>query len=295
MNPNPIVLTDIQFFIDALSDIVLVYSVENHDTVRLISANDAASKAGITNSDVGRLMEEVVAPERYEWLQSVAHHVIKSKKQYRFEREFDNGTGKFVIDVVLTPVVDQGRCTHILLVARDFTERKLHEEELEFIAFHDSLTGAYNRAFFRERLNHAISRRERNHEEFSLAILDCDGFKVVNDTLGHIAGDEVLTELSTRISSVIRSNDTFARMGGDEFSLLFEGLVVTECTPILERLMDVLSKPWEAEGQIVNLTCSVGITDSTTGNSAMTLFRHADRALYQAKRNGKNQYTIYAS
>ncbi|WAH36800.1 diguanylate cyclase domain-containing protein [Alicyclobacillus dauci] len=295
MNPNQIHLTDIQSFIDALSDIVLVYSVESNETVRLVSANGAASKAGVTSSDVGKLMKEVVAPERYEWLQSVAHHVIKTRKQYRFERQFDNATGKFVIDVVLTPVVDKGCCTHILLVARDFTDRKHHEEELEFIAFHDPLTGAYNRSFFRQRLNNAIIRHERSHEGFSLAILDCDGFKAVNDTLGHIAGDAILTELSSRISSVIRSNDTFARMGGDEFSLLFEGLFVAECIPFLERLMGVLSEPWEAEGQTVHLTCSVGITDSTTGNSAMTLFRHADRALYDAKRNGKSQYSIYGS
>ncbi|MFB5189771.1 GGDEF domain-containing protein [Alicyclobacillus fastidiosus] len=290
-----IVLTNIQPFIDALSDIVLVYGVEGIDSVRLVAANDAASKAGITKDHIGRLMNEVVDHERYEWLSSVARHVIKTQTQYRFEREFDNDSGKFNIDVVLTPVVDKGRCSHILLVARDFTQLKNHEKELEFIAFHDSLTGAYNRAFFRERLDYAISHHERNEDDFSVALLDLDGFKGVNDTFGHQAGNAILTELSTRINSAIRSNDTFARMGGDEFAVIFEGLIATECVPILERLMAVLSRPWEVDGQAVNLTCSLGITDTATGNSALTLLRNADRALYQAKRNGKNQYVIYAS
>ena len=136
----------------------------------------------------------------------------------------------------------------IVLNARDVTERVRLEEELTHQAFHDGLTGLANRALFRDRLDQSLSRSSRTGEPLAVLFVDLDGFKQVNDTLGHDAGDQLLEEVARRFATAIRPSDTLARLGGDEFALLLEEADETLSVTVAERLLERLSKAIHARG-----------------------------------------------
>ncbi|MEW6599811.1 MAG: EAL domain-containing protein [Nitrospirota bacterium] len=174
----------------------------------------------------------------------------------------------------------------------DITERKKAEEQLVFDALHDSLTGLPNRALFMDRLEHAVERERRNSKYmFAVLFLDMDRFKVLNDSMGHTTGDELLVAVSKRLESSLRPGDTVARFGGDEFALLLEDLGSKgEAIFIAERVQDQLRMPFNLSGQDVFTTASIGIAFSTTGyDQPEHLLRNADIAMYHAKSNNGNE------
>jgi diguanylate cyclase (GGDEF)-like protein/PAS domain S-box-containing protein len=171
----------------------------------------------------------------------------------------------------------------------DITAQKSLEAQLSHQAFHDSLTGLPNRAMFFEQVDAAIGRARRAEKGLAVVYLDLDDFKVVNDTLGHIAGDRLLVEVGRRLRSVLRVGDTAARVGGDEFNVLLEGLddeIVA--SDVVQRLLEALSEPYRLEGMDIRITATAGIT--ILGESVATaeeLQRQADAALYEGKLDGK--------
>lgn len=184
------------------------------------------------------------------------------------------------------------RC--VVLNARDVTERVELEGQLTRQAFYDSLTGLANRALFRDRLNQALTRSERSNEPLAVLIVDLDGFKQVNDTLGHDAGDQFLQEVSSRFASTTRGSDTLARLGGDEFSVLLEGTAHPRAALFAERLLERLAEPVSLLGRDFTIGASIGIVlhPGGTGKSA-DLLRHADLAMYEAKEAGRGGYEIF--
>lgn len=175
------------------------------------------------------------------------------------------------------------------------TERVRHEEQLRHQAFHDPLTGLANRAFFLEELAHTIARLGRTDRVAAVLMVDLDGFKVLNDTLGHAAGDEVLTEAARTLQTCVREGDVVARLGGDEFAILLGDLLdLSEARAVAERIETTLAEPIEVVGTRVPLSASVGIA-SGSGNSttADRLMREADVAMYAAKRGGKGRYEVF--
>ncbi len=180
---------------------------------------------------------------------------------------------------------------------RDVTERKALESQLTHQAFHDPLTNLANRALFRDRVEHALSRQDRNRAPLAVMFMDLDDFKTVNDSLGHEAGDEVLIEVSRRLHMTLRSSDTAARLGGDEFALLVEILAHPEDTMrVAERLLDAMREPFEVMGRRLSIRASVGIALSVAGDHrADQLLRNADVAMYRAKSHGKGRYEVYES
>jgi diguanylate cyclase (GGDEF)-like protein/PAS domain S-box-containing protein len=206
--------------------------------------------------------------------------------------------GERVFGITSSVMADRSRRPEaIVLVARDITERKRMEERLEWDAFHDSLTGLPNRALFLERLGVAVARHRSGREvyEFAALFLDLDRFKVVNDSLGHSIGDELLKLVARRIEVCLRENDTAARLSGDEFAVLLDDIShMRDATRVAERLHIELAAPFQIEGRQLYVSASIGIALSGSGyERAADVLRDADLAMYRAKQVGKSGYEIF--
>jgi diguanylate cyclase (GGDEF)-like protein/PAS domain S-box-containing protein len=182
----------------------------------------------------------------------------------------------------------------VVLNARDVTERVGLEEELRRQAFHDGLTGLANRALFRDRLDQSLARSKRTGELLAVLFVDLDGFKQVNDTLGHDAGDRLLQEVAKRFTSAIRPTDTLARLGGDEFALLLQEADEALAITVSERLLERLSKAVRLAGREMSLGASVGIVVHGGGaGESEDLMRQADLAMYAAKKGGRGRHAVF--
>jgi diguanylate cyclase (GGDEF)-like protein/PAS domain S-box-containing protein len=189
-----------------------------------------------------------------------------------------------------------GSVTHYALVGTDITFRRRQEEEMKWSATHDALTGLVNRRLFGDRLEHALSRARRISDQVAVLYIDLDGFKSINDTLGHEAGDQVLVTVAKRLVSGLRDSDTVARLGGDEFAVILENCPVQQAGHIAGTLIASIGLPIELGIHRGNVTGSIGIsTLPQDGNlSAAELVAQADQAMYEAKQSGKNQYRVFA-
>jgi len=183
----------------------------------------------------------------------------------------------------------------IVVTARDITERKMLEMQLTHQAFHDALTNLPNRALFMDRLQHALARAARQHQVVAVLFLDLDRFKIINDSLGHDVGDQLLQAVSARLRACVRPADTVARLGGDEFTLLLEDVDhVNVAVEAAERIAAVLAEPFTLGTHDVCVSTSVGIALSATAASTPdALLRCADMAMYEAKHSGKARYAVF--
>ena len=181
----------------------------------------------------------------------------------------------------------------LLRAMRYAIERKPRLERLVFQANFNSLTGLPNRYLFEDRLAHAAARAKRQNSPLAVLYLDVDGFKEVNDRLGHRAGDRVLRGLAQRLTGVVRESDTLARVGGDEFAIVLESLAhVEDAATVANKMLTTLAAPFIEGNQRFDLTCSIGISFFLLdGTDARSLLDHADRAMYRAKQLGGNRYS----
>jgi diguanylate cyclase (GGDEF)-like protein/PAS domain S-box-containing protein len=189
----------------------------------------------------------------------------------------------------------EGEVRELVSVTRDISERKQAELELSHAALHDSLTGLPNRVLFLDRLELALLRTERHAGSIAVLFCDLDRFKMVNDSLGHDAGDRLLVDVGQRIGSALRPSDTVARFGGDEFTILCEDVAgEIEAATIAQRIVDVFREPFLIEDNEVFLATSLGIAVARgAGDIAENLIRDADAAMYRAKDRGKGRYEIF--
>ena len=190
---------------------------------------------------------------------------------------------------------NEGHVSHYVALFTDITSLKEHQIELERIAHYDTLTGLPNRTLLADRMRVALAHSRRSGEAMALCLLDLDGFKPVNDSLGHKAGDYVLQEIARKLEEGVRDDDTVARIGGDEFVLLLSGLHAEhEYEQILQRLLANISLPIGFEGQVVRVSASIGVTLYPGDSGELDkLLRHADQAMYRAKQEGKNRYHLF--
>jgi diguanylate cyclase (GGDEF)-like protein/PAS domain S-box-containing protein len=190
---------------------------------------------------------------------------------------------------------ERGRVRRYIGLSNDISALKESQERLEQMAYFDALTGLPNRRMLSDRLNQAIAQAQRNNSLLAIAYLDLDGFKPVNDTWGHAAGDSLLVEAAKRLMASVRAGDSVSRLGGDEFVVLLGNIShLEECEVALERIRAALSQPFIlAEGE-ANLSASIGVTlYPLDGADPDTLIRHADQAMYLAKQGGRNRYTLF--
>ena len=193
---------------------------------------------------------------------------------------------------------DQGGISHYVAVFSDISHLKAHEAELDRIAHYDALTGLPNRRLLADRLALAIARCKRSGRHLAVCYLDLDGFKPVNDTWGHAAGDQLLVQITRQLLSVLRGDDTVARLGGDEFVLLLNDLSsAEECQMVLERVLAVIAEPQPVGATSVIVSASIGVAlfSQQDDTDADTLLRHADQAMYLAKQSGKNRFHLFDS
>jgi diguanylate cyclase (GGDEF)-like protein/PAS domain S-box-containing protein len=183
----------------------------------------------------------------------------------------------------------------IVINYRDITERKSFEERLKHQAFHDPLTELPNRALFMNRLGHALIRAERSEKAAAVLFLDLDNFKLINDSLGHEVGDKFLVSVAQRLRRCLRAEDTAARFGGDEFTILLENVTdASHAVRVADQITQALSEPFVLESREVYATTSIGIALGTSGRERPTdVLRNADVALYRAKASGKATYAVF--
>jgi diguanylate cyclase (GGDEF)-like protein/PAS domain S-box-containing protein len=198
--------------------------------------------------------------------------------------------------VTVTQITDENnKPTHNFIMVSDITEKKRQQDALKFMAHYDSLTKLPNRTLFVDRFNQAVAHSKRSDTLLAICFLDIDNFKPVNDNFGHEVGDQLLIEVSQRISANLREEDTVSRQGGDEFTLLIGSIESFEqCEQMLKRILQSIAEPYRIDDTSHTISASIGVTLYPLDNSDVdTLTRHADHAMYQAKQSGKNQYHLF--
>lgn len=178
----------------------------------------------------------------------------------------------------------------------DISERKRAEETIRHMAYHDSLTSLPNRSLFEEHLKLTVAHAQRSGEKLAVLFLDLDRFKGINDTLGHLGGDEVLKAISARLSAIVREGDTVARVGGDEFVVMLRGVRdADEALEVADRIRVALAQPALVHGRELRVTASIGVAIYPDhGSDVETLLRHADTAMYRAKEHGRDNACLYS-
>jgi diguanylate cyclase (GGDEF)-like protein/PAS domain S-box-containing protein len=190
---------------------------------------------------------------------------------------------------------DDDKIINYVSIVSDVSDIMESKKEIEYLAHHDPLTDLPNRTFFNTRLDHALIKAKRNEQQIGILYIDLDGFKHINDSLGHPTGDKVLKLAADRLNAIGRKSDTIARIGGDEFIVILEELPsYQDAGLVAKKILEGFEKPLEVEGKVLHLSASIGISlypkDATTANA---LVKHADVAMYQAKRKGRNTFQFY--
>jgi diguanylate cyclase (GGDEF)-like protein/PAS domain S-box-containing protein len=225
--------------------------------------------------------------------------LVKDKSEtFQVEQRFLHKRGHTVWTLLSVSVVTAAadKSAHLIFQSQDITDRKRAEERLVHDALHDSLTGLPNRVLFMDHLKHAVERARRNKGfHFTVLFLDLDRFKIINDSLGHMVGDQLLVGIARRLETCVRSIDTVARLGGDEFTILLEDLKdPAETVEIVNRIQSELSVPFKLGGHEVFTSVSIGVAPSTTGyERAEDILRDADTAMYRAKSSGKARHEVF--
>ncbi|QRG68663.1 sensor domain-containing protein [Brevibacillus choshinensis] len=196
----------------------------------------------------------------------------------------------------INPIFDEdGNVSSLILVTRDITDRKQSEETIHHLAYHDSLTDLPNRRMYVQQLTKEIMLGKRFQSNMAVLFLDMDKFKDINDSFGHDVGDMLLIEAASRLQACVQPGDIVARLGGDEFTILLSQLTDTkQAEAVAEQILSQLQKPFELNGHLVTVSCSIGIAlFPQDGETAEDLLKRADTALYAVKSQGRNGYSLF--
>jgi diguanylate cyclase (GGDEF)-like protein/PAS domain S-box-containing protein len=259
-------------------EIVLGYSrdvVANLDVATLLHADDASLASVLVQT---MLSGRRPGPIRTEW-------------------RLRHADGRWLhMEVIANDLSRDPDVGGVVLTLRDVSDRRMLEEELRHRAFHDSLTDLANRVSFTDRVEQALSRRKRHGTSVSVLFLDIDDFKIVNDTLGHVAGDDLLVQIGSRLTRCLREGDTAARLGGDEFAVCaeFDPRDQLDLSTLAARILDGFTEPFSPDGHKVAARVSIGIaTASDRTRTAADMLREADLALYAVKNSVKGTFRFY--
>jgi len=282
---------------DVLASLPEAVAIE-HDN-HVLYTNPAFTRMfGFGPEEVGGVsLRQLIVPET-RWLELASlEKAVDLQGRATVETVRTTRSGELIdVSMQCAPLCVDGERVGYVYTFRDIAERKLAENRLQHDAMHDALTGLPNRALFIDRLGQALSRRKRRPDlSCGVLFLDLDRFKQINDALGHAAGDALLVGVAERLSSVLRPQDSAARLSGDEFAVLVENLVNTADLEIVaHRIVDAMEKPFDIFGHAVGATASVGAAIAGPAHTTPDmLLRDADYAMYRAKQAGAGQYEIF--
>ncbi|MEG4393037.1 EAL domain-containing protein [Microcoleus sp. BROC3] len=285
--------------IENATDITIILDAEG--IFRYISPSVKRILGYAPHQAIGRSALEIVHPDDCAAIAQTLQKAIENPKRSQSPLEYRvrhrNGSWCYV-EAVATNLLHDPAVKGIVINCHDITQRKLAEEQLLHDAFHDALTGLPNRALFTDRLEHSLRLAQRRKDYlFAVLFLDLDRFKVVNDSLGHAIGDQLLVAIARRLETCQRAGDTVARLGGDEFVLLLDDIDgVNEATNIVNRLQKKITSPILLDGHEVFITASIGIALSSGEYLEPTnLLRDADTAMYRAKELGRARHEVFNS
>jgi diguanylate cyclase (GGDEF)-like protein/PAS domain S-box-containing protein len=266
---------------------------------KILYANPAAADlfgAESVDTLLGLGIADFVHPDYCENFLARENHLKENQQSNLKAEKFVRLDGQVRdVEVVLASITYGGQPA-MQILTRDITERRRAEEQLLHDAFHDSLTGLPNRALFIDHLKLAVNHcRRLKGYLFAILFIDLDRFKIINDSLGHLVGDELLSAIARRLEICLRDGDTIARMGGDEFTILLDGITdYGDAQRVAERVQEVLEQPFTLAGRELFVTASVGIKYSSSGEEQPEdLLRDADTAMYYAKALGKAQSQVF--
>ena len=284
--------------IDTVPAIIRATDREGH--ILFINAYQAALFGIDPNEAIGCDMPPVLGEDHVRRSKTLDRKVIDTQAALpSFEEEIVDFSGtKRVFLTTKTPLRDcSNAVVGVLTSSLDITDRKRAEDHLFYMAHHDTLTALPNRALLSDRLRREIARTRRGDRPFALHLVDLDGFKDINDGLGHQVGDQFLVEVAGRLRSLVRETDTIARLGGDEFAILQTHVTQNvDAADIASRIIEAIGKPWLHAGERVTSSASIGIAiHPTDGADVVELLRNSDLAMYRAKHDGGNVFRFYAS
>lgn len=276
-------------------DSIFIIDVESR---RILDVNQvAADRLGYSREELLTMDIDAIYPrEEAERTQDIIRQLLITG-YLTFERTHVRKDGSTMLVEVSSIILEQDGRKVYQSIARDITQRKITEMELQRLAKYDSLTGVANRTLFMDRISHAIDLARRNHNALAVLFLDLDGFKAVNDAFGHEQGDALLQIIARRIQDSVRKSDTVARLGGDEFGILLEGIRDPgETIKIVEKIIEAVSQPFNFHNAEAFITTSVGISVFPShGSDPETLIQNADWAMYASKSEGKNNFRFYVT
>ncbi|MEJ4045847.1 EAL domain-containing protein [Erwinia sp. SLM-02] len=272
--------------------------VEDVVTREILLINGKAQQllGGVQEDFVGKKLSQCMTLEMGEYFMQLSDAAQRKGGMHRSERLLDSHGRDRIINATAS-IIRGNDATHnyVLLIADDVTDQRAADARIHHMAHHDNLTSLPNRVLFSQRLNDAL-RADREERKITATLcLDLDNFKNVNDALGHQVGDDLLRTVAVRLRSVLREQDTLARTGGDEFSIVLPGLKQAEEAEIVaSRLIETIRPPFNVDGHNLSVGLSIGIAIAERGISTPEhLLRCADMALYEAKRNGRNRFEYF--
>lgn len=284
-----------------LNDILLITEaapIDGPDGPKIVYVNDAFERrTGFSRDEViGQTPRILQGPKTQREELDRIRLALEQRKSVRAELiNYTKSGEEFWLELDIVPLADEnGSATHLVAIERDITERKEIEAQLLIAATRDALTGLLNREMLREALNQSFQKIREQNGSLALLFLDLDGFKDVNDTLGHDSGDALLVHIAKRITSAVRGTDIVARMSGDEFMVLVVNSTVEDIARLAQRMLDAFRLPFHLHGRNITLTVSIGVVVAPQdGDDPETLIRNADIALYRSKAAGRNMFTRF--
>jgi diguanylate cyclase (GGDEF)-like protein/PAS domain S-box-containing protein len=276
---------------------VAIFSVSLDDVIT--SWNRGAENIfGYSDREIiGSHIFTIIPGERYNERSHIIQTILRGEQIQHFETTLIIKDGSQIYgSITISPILDAyGNIIGYSIIASDVTERRKMEEIIKHQAYHDTLTDLPNRQLFMDLLSLGLAQARRHGKKLALLFLDLNGFKQVNDTLGHSCGDRLLQEVAKRLKACIRESDNVARLCGDEFTVLLPDLAQTDDVGIvLRKILGVFETPFMLDDVAVNTTASIGICMfPDDGECSDELMKHADIAMYAAKGSGRNSYKFY--
>jgi len=272
----------------------LISYVDEHHVIRFCNGTHRTWLGVEPSALIDKHLRDAVGPALYAQWRAPLERALQGERVEFELASIVRGTSKYVRTEYIPDVGPDGRVVGVYALSADVTALKEAEARMSEQARSDALTGLPNRRQLNERLDDALARSRRSQRPIALMFLDIDHFKSINDTLGHKGGDIALQEFARRLVSSVRATDTVARLAGDEFVVLLEGLnIAPEAEQVARKILRSMKRPFEVGSTTLAVTTSIGVVVSGTGpEDAADLLTRADEALYRAKRSGRNTFAV---